>query len=92
MDQAVKALLALAALCVASFVFAQNPDCDSMQKCQEALKANTKSSLAHFRIGKIFFKEGNYLSAANEFRLSLGGDGDPKWTEVWAHINLGKIF
>ena len=22
----------------------------------------------------------------------LNGDLDPKWTEVWAHINLGKIF
>ena len=87
-----KSLLALAAVCVASLAFAENQDCDTLQKCQEALKANTKSSLAHFRIGEIFFKEGNYQSAANEFRLSLGGDGDPKWTEVWAHINLGKIF
>ena len=23
---------------------------------------------------------------------SLAGDLDPKWTEVWSHINLGKIF
>jgi hypothetical protein len=22
----------------------------------------------------------------------LNGDLEPKWTEVWAHINLGKIF
>ena len=22
----------------------------------------------------------------------LNGDLDPKWTEVWAHINLGKIY
>ena len=22
----------------------------------------------------------------------LNGDVDPKWVEVWAHINLGKIF
>ena len=25
-------------------------------------------------------------------RIALNGDLDPKWTEVWAHINLGKIF
>jgi Tfp pilus assembly protein PilF len=22
----------------------------------------------------------------------LRGDDDPKWTEVWSHIQLGKIF
>jgi predicted negative regulator of RcsB-dependent stress response len=88
----VKPLLALAAFFVASLAYAQNQDCDTLQKCQEALKANTKSSLAHFRIAEIFFKEEDYQSAANEFRLSLGGDAEPKWTEVWAHINLGKIF
>jgi hypothetical protein len=27
-----------------------------------------------------------------EFREALNGDLEPKWTEVWAHINLGKIF
>ena len=34
----------------------------------------------------------NYQSAANSFRDALRGDDDPKWTEVWCHINLGKIF
>ena len=34
----------------------------------------------------------NYQSAANSFRDALRGDGDPKWTEVWSHINLGNIF
>ena len=23
---------------------------------------------------------------------SLNGDGEPKWTEVWCHIQLGKIY
>ena len=36
--------------------------------------------------------QNNYQSAANEFREALNGDLDPKWTEVWSHINLGKIF
>jgi len=22
----------------------------------------------------------------------LNGDGEPRWTEVWSHIQLGKIF
>jgi hypothetical protein len=26
------------------------------------------------------------------FREALTGDPTPEWTEVWAHINLGKIF
>jgi hypothetical protein len=34
----------------------------------------------------------NWQSAANEFREATNGDLDPKWTEVWSHIYLGKIF
>ena len=26
------------------------------------------------------------------YRDALRGDDDPKWTEVWSHIALGKIF
>jgi tetratricopeptide (TPR) repeat protein len=40
----------------------------------------------------VFFLQNNYQSAANEFREALNGDAMPKWTEVWSHINLGKIF
>ncbi len=38
------------------------------------------------------FLQNNYQQAANEFREALAGDLDPKWTEVWSRINLGKIF
>ncbi len=65
---------------------------DALKEYQKALDANRGSSLAHFRVGQLFFMQNNYQSAANEFRESLNGDLDPKWTEVWAHINLGKIF
>ena len=41
---------------------------------------------------QIFFLQKNYQSAANAFRDTLRGDGDPKWTEVWSHIKLGNIF
>jgi len=40
----------------------------------------------------VFFLQNNYQAAANEFREALNGDLEPKWTEVWAHVNLGKIF
>ncbi len=59
---------------------------------QKALDANKNSSLAAYRIGEIFFQQHNYQSAANSFRDALRGDGDPKWTEVWSHIELGRIF
>ncbi len=59
---------------------------------QKALDSNKNSSLAAYRIGEIFFQQHNYQSAANSFRDSLRGDGDPKWTEVWSHIELGRIF
>jgi tetratricopeptide (TPR) repeat protein len=59
---------------------------------QKALDANKSSSLATYRIGEIFFMQRNYQSAANSFRDALRGDGDPKWVEVWSHIELGRIF
>jgi aminopeptidase N len=65
---------------------------DALKEYQKALDANHGSSLAHYRVGELFFLQNNYQSAANEFRESLNGDLEPKWTEVWAHINLGKIF
>ena len=59
---------------------------------QKALDSNKNSSLAAYRIGEVFFQQRNYQSAANSFRDALRGDGDPKWTEVWSHIQLGRIF
>ena len=59
---------------------------------QKALDANRNSSLAAYRIGEIFFMQRNYQSAANSFRDALRGDGDPKWVEVWSHIELARIF
>ncbi len=65
---------------------------EALQEYQKALDVNRNSSLAHYRIAEVFFLQGQYQSAANEFREALNGDQDPKWTEVWSHINLGKIF
>ncbi len=65
---------------------------EALQEYQKALQTNRTSSLAHYRIGEVFFLQNNYQSAANEFREAGNGDLEPKWTEVWTHINLGKIF
>jgi tetratricopeptide (TPR) repeat protein len=43
-------------------------------------------------MGEALFELGNLQLAANVFRDALNGDLDPKWIEVWAYINLGKIF
>ena len=51
-----------------------------------------RNSLAHFRMGEAMFYQKNYQAAANAFRAALGGDVDPKWTEVWSHIYIGKIY
>ena len=65
---------------------------EALDTYQQALDINRYSSLAHYRIGEVFFRQNNYQSAANQFRESLNGDGEPEWTEVWCHISLGKIF
>lgn len=65
---------------------------EALKEYQKALETRRNSSLAHYRIAEVFFLQNNYQSAANEFREVLNGDLDPKWTEVWSHINLGKIF
>ncbi len=65
---------------------------EALKEYQKALDVTRNSSLAHYRIGELFFLQGNWQPSANEFREALNGDLIPKWTEVWAHINLGKIF
>ena len=59
---------------------------------QKALDSDRGSSLANYRLAEIFMMQKNYQSAANSFRDALRGDAEPKWTEVWSHVNLGKIF
>jgi tetratricopeptide (TPR) repeat protein len=64
----------------------------ALSEFNKALEVNKNSSLAHYRIAEVFFLQHNYQAAANAYRESLNGDGDPRWTEVWSHIQLGKIF
>jgi aminopeptidase N len=65
---------------------------EAIKQYQGVLELNKNSSLAHYRIGEIHFKLRNYNAAAEEMRAALNGDVQPKWTEVWAHLTLGKIF
>ena len=73
--------------------FSQSPhDCNTQKDCQAVVDANPQNSLAHYRLGEIFFQSKYFQLAADEFREALSGDRDPEWTVVWSHINLGKIF
>ncbi|HEY1272404.1 MAG TPA: M1 family aminopeptidase, partial [Terriglobales bacterium] len=65
---------------------------NALGEFKKALEVNQNSSLAHYRIAEVFFQQHNYQSAANAYREALNGDGEPRWTEVWSHIQLGKIF
>ncbi len=67
---------------------------DAVAQYQRALSIQPGRPLANFRMGEAFFYQKNYQAAANAFREALQTVPDPseKWTEVWSHIYLGKIF
>jgi aminopeptidase N len=64
----------------------------ALSEFNKALDINKNSSLAHYRVAEVFFLQHNYQASANAYRDCLNGDGEPRWTEVWSHIQLGKIF
>src|SRR5437899_9473156 len=67
---------------------------DAVAQYQRALSIQPNRPLANFRMGEAFFYQKNYQAAANAFREALQTVPEPseKWTEVWSHIYLGKIF
>jgi aminopeptidase N len=71
---------------------AQGDMAAALAEYQKALTANSSSSLASYRIGEVLFTQRNYQASANAYRDALRGDDDPRWTEVWSHVQLGKIF
>ncbi|MGD0547261.1 MAG: M1 family aminopeptidase [Terracidiphilus sp.] len=71
---------------------AQGDHTGALAEYQKALDANAQSSLANFRIGELLFAQHNYQASVNAYRDALRGDGEPRWTEVWSHIAIGKIF
>jgi len=64
----------------------------AIDEYQKAIDLDGHNSRAMFRMGEALFELGNLQLAANIFRDALNGDVEPKWVEVWAYINLGKIF
>ena len=65
---------------------------EAVKQYQKVVEQNKNNSLAHFRLGQIYFRLHNYNAAAEEMRAALDGNLQPKWIEVWAHLTLGKIF
>jgi tetratricopeptide (TPR) repeat protein len=67
---------------------------DAVAQYQRALSIQPGRPLANFRMGEAFFYQKNYQAAAGAFREALQTVPEPseKWTEVWSHIYLGKIF
>ena len=64
----------------------------ALDQYKKALDANSQSSLANYRIGEVLFTQRNYQASVNSYRDALRGDDEPRWTEVWSHIQIGKIF
>ncbi len=85
-------LLVRVAILKGQQLVAQGDLAGALGEFQKALDANSQSSLASYRIGEVLFNQRNYQASANAYRDALRGDGDPRWTEVWSHIQLGKIF
>jgi tetratricopeptide (TPR) repeat protein len=67
---------------------------DAVTQYQRALSIQPGRPLANFRMGEAFFYQKNYTAAANSFREATQTVPEPseKWTEVWSHIYLGKVF
>jgi len=65
---------------------------DAIDQYQKAVDVDSHNSLALFRMGEALFELGNLQAASGMFQEALNGDLKPKWVEVWAYINRGKIF
>jgi peptidase M1-like protein len=67
---------------------------DAVQQYQRALELDRTNALADFRMGEAFFYQRNYAASAQSFRDTLDGNTDSttRWTEVWSHIYLGRIY
>jgi TolA-binding protein len=71
---------------------ARDKQSEAMAEYQNMLQANPRSSLANYRIAELLLNQRNYQASANCYRSAMKGDGEPSWTVVWSHVQLGKIF
>ena len=70
-------------------------DCDQKKALPDNdndLKSTPRNSLAKYCIAEFLLEKRAYQSSVDAYRDSLAGDGDPVWTKVWSHIQMGKIF
>ena len=67
---------------------------DAVQQYLRALEQDPGNALADFRMGEAFFYQRNYAASAQSFRdaLDAATDLNTRWTEVWSHIYLGRIY
>jgi hypothetical protein len=68
------------------------PRWESALKSSTTGKSPPPSSLARYCVAEFLFEKQNYQASVDAYRGSLAGDGNPVWTKVWSHIQIGKIF
>ena len=64
----------------------------AIREYEKAKELDPRSSVAHYRLGEVYFEQHSYSNAANSFRDTLNGNLKPEWVETWTHIYLGKIY
>ncbi|HEY2934461.1 MAG TPA: tetratricopeptide repeat protein [Acidobacteriota bacterium] len=72
--------------------FQRNQFLEAIREYERATKLNPRSSMAHYRLGEVFFEQFNTNSAGQAFRDALNGDLQPKWVEPLSRLHLGMIF
>ena len=55
-------------------------------------KSTPQNSLARYCDAEFLLERHEYQASVNAYRDSLAGDGNPVWTKVWSHIQIGKVF
>ena len=87
-----RSLFLVIACCVSVAPAIGQPPQDPLDRYKTDLVGNPQSSEAHFRLGEAYLLENDFQSAASEFQKATFVDPNARWTEVWAHINLGKVY
>lgn len=70
-------------------------DCDQKKTLPDYsndLESTPRSSLAAYCMAELLLQKRNYQASVNAYRDSLARDGNPIWTKVWSHIQIGKVF
>ena len=65
---------------------------EAIVEFKRALDLDAHNSHALFRMAEAQSKLGNLSAALNTLKAAVEGDRQPKWTEVWAYVNIGRIY